>query len=692
MKTKFILLCLLFCALPSHAGQTVLGRDGVQSTLLSPDGKHIALLIRAGDIDQLLVVSVAKKNTAYFRKSTSPQRIQSVAWISDETLALQLGEDVKYQVEVQPTGEIEILEIAGESILIGGANNGETVVQQALTGRKLTVNDGLSSISGAFLVTDQADRILWLINIASDSIEPLDYPPFRLNRLSVSPNAQYMTAEGINDTGEMRAMVWSDVDDRSWRELAGNPEVVAVSDSGIAFGIMDSGSGVAGLVSVAIETGETTVLFQDESFAVDQVMLDSFNRPFAARYVPGFPSWFYLDNAQRLTQLHKAFRAATPKADFSFVSSSNNGGTIIVKQTDDDYPSSFFVVDTIAGRADRLMESRSALSMIGGDEDDAYSLQPINIESETGSSLSGYVSLPEDSLNRPKPTVVILRDKSDSSRWQWEFDEETWFFHRQGFNVLMLNGNPALKIENTPPVAALMARISDVEIAIHWLVEQDLANEDQFCLFGRGTGAELALLTALRSDLFDCAICMGGTFENPDLVADTAQENGRKNRGLHALLIYGTDDSSAQMASQDELRNVLASLDISIETMPVEGERRIFSSRQNEVRAYARVSSFLSDYLVRKDTWSTLPLTYEQAIAMNGLSDAIAERIEKDVYDARNWQRWFRKNDKKVRQSLFEEQLSLFESYQADLIELVDGEVSSVYREHRPMGSIPGNR
>ncbi len=122
--------------MPGQAGQTVFGRDGVQAALMSPDGKHIALLNRVGDFDQFLIVSVAKKNTAYFRKTTSPQRIQSVAWIDDETLALQLGVDAKYQIDVQPTGDIEILGILGESILIGGANNEETVVQQALAGKK----------------------------------------------------------------------------------------------------------------------------------------------------------------------------------------------------------------------------------------------------------------------------------------------------------------------------------------------------------------------------------------------------------------------------------------------------------------------------------------------------------------------------------------------------------------------------
>ena len=692
MKKKLIMLWLLFLALPGYAGQSVLGHDGVQLALLSPGGEHITLLNRAGDVDHLLVVSVAKKNTAYSRKSASPQRIRSVVWIDDETLALQIGKNEKYQVEVQPTGEIEILNIVGESMLIGGASNGETAIQQALTGRKLSVNAGLSSISGAFLVTDQVARDLWLIDIASDSIETLVFPPFQLSSLSVSPNLKYMAAEGITDSGDVRVMLWSDVDERGWRELDGTPAFVAVTDSGIAYAIMDVAPGVAGLVSIAIETGETTVLFQDRSFAVDQVMLDGFNRPFAARYVPGLPNWFYLDNTQRLAQLHKAFLAATPQADFLFVSSSNSGGTIIAKQMDDDSPSTFFVVDTIAGRADRLMVSTSALSIIGGDKDDAYTLQPIKFESETGSVLSGYISLPLVSWNKAKPTVVMLRDKSDDSRWQWGFDEETWFFHRQGFNVLMLNGNPASNIETTPPAAALMARISDVEDAIHWLVEQDITEEDQLCLFGRGTGAEMALLTALHSDLFDCAISLGGTFENSDLIVEAAQDNGRKNHGLHTLLIYGADDGTAQLASHEKIRESLVSFDIVVDTMPVEGERRVFSMRQNEVRAYARISTFLSENLDQKDNWPTLPLTYEQAIAMNGLHEALVERLGKGVYDTRDWRRWFRANSEEARQSLFEEQVSLYESYQAEIIDAADGGIGDEFVRFLPIRENTGSR
>lgn len=692
MKIKLVLLSLLFFTLPGYAAKTILARDGVQSALLSPDGQHIALLNRVGDVDQLLIVSKEKKNTAHSRKEITPRRILSIAWIDDDRLALQLGADAIYQSEPQPTGQIEVLKIDGESTLIGIGNDGATVVQKALTEKQLTVGDGLASIPGRFLVIDQNDRYLWRVDLVADSIETLEHPPFRISSLAVSPNAQYMAAAGVSDDGKSRAMVWRGTDDRGWRDSQGNPEFIAIDDAGIATAIIRKDSGVAGLVSVSIDDDSRSVLYQHESVDVDQVMVDGSNRPFAARVVPGFPKWFYFGDAHRSTKLHRSFRTAWPQSDISFVSSSTDGGTIIAKRSDDDFPSSFFVVDTVLGKADRLLDSKSGLSMVGGDEDDAYELTAIEFESTSGAKLSGYISLPQAESDKERPTVVLLRDKSDESKWQWGFNEETWFFHRQGFNVLMLNGNPTSGIQDSSSQAVLKARISDVEEAIDWSVQQGYTDKKRICLFGRGTGAEMALLAALGNTKFDCVISLGGTFEDPDLVAEIAQDKKRRNRRLQALLVYGTDDGSQQLALQDKVRESLTSVNITVDTMPVMGERRIFSSRTNEVRAYAKISYFLGEFLDRRTAWPTLPLIYEQALAMNALHEALVVRLDEGRSDARDLQRWFDANDAGARNTLFEEQLPLYESYREQIIAMSEGKVGQAFARFGPIRRNTGTR
>ena len=249
----------------------------------------------------------------------------------------------------------------------------------------------------------------------------------------------------------------------------------------------------------------------------------------------------------------------------------------------------------------------------------------------------------------------------------------------------MLNSNPESKVNHSPGAATLMAGISDVEDAIRWSMQEDLVDETRLCLYGRGSGADLALMTALRSDIFDCVISLGGTFENPDLVAGTAQDNKLENRRLHALLVYGADDSSVQLAVRNFMRKSLAALDVDFETMAVEGERRAFSSRQNEVRVFARISSFLRDHVERRDTWPTLPLTHEQTLAMDELHKAFVDRLDDGVLSPQQWRQWFKAHDKHARNSLFDEQQSLYELYRREMIEMVGGNVDWAYEGYQPI-------
>ena len=115
MKSRFVLLFFVTVAIPGYASQTVLGLDGVQSVQLSPDGEHLALLKRQSDIDELFIVNIAETGLVHQRHLNAPQRIRSIAWVDNVRVVIESGEDVQYEREPQPTGEIEILTLSGES-------------------------------------------------------------------------------------------------------------------------------------------------------------------------------------------------------------------------------------------------------------------------------------------------------------------------------------------------------------------------------------------------------------------------------------------------------------------------------------------------------------------------------------------------------------------------------------------------
>ena len=49
--------------------------------------------------------------------------------------------------------------------------------------------------------------------------------------------------------------------------------------------------------------------------------------------------------------------------------------------------------------------------MIGGSEDDTYKLQSINVASESGTQLTGFIAVPQAEPDQTRPLVVLLRDK-----------------------------------------------------------------------------------------------------------------------------------------------------------------------------------------------------------------------------------------------------------------------------------------
>ena len=199
-------------------------------------------------------------------------------------------------------------------------------------------------------------------------------------------------------------------------------------------------------------------------------------------------------------------------------------------------------------------------------------------------------------------------------------------------------------------------------------------------------------MTALENKDFDCVISHGGTFENPQLLKQAAEINKRKNRRLQVLFIYGADEDADQLLPQLSVSESLAALDIAVESMPIEGEQRIFSSMQSEVRAFAKISSFLGEHLNRKHAWPTLPLTYEQALAMNALHEALSVKLDEGISNSRGWRKWFDENDQAARNSLFDEQLALYESYQSEIIAMTEGKIGFDYVRFQPIRQNSGTR
>jgi hypothetical protein len=82
VKKIIIAFGLFLFAAPGYSGQSVLSLDGVQSILLSPNGKHFALLKRQAEKDELFVVNVEEVGSLPGTLSTHhDESTQSHGWM-----------------------------------------------------------------------------------------------------------------------------------------------------------------------------------------------------------------------------------------------------------------------------------------------------------------------------------------------------------------------------------------------------------------------------------------------------------------------------------------------------------------------------------------------------------------------------------------------------------------------------------
>ncbi len=667
---RVVLIFLLALPQLGYGSQSVLNQNDVKFIQLSPDGKHFALLKRQAGGDALYIVNVTGKNVTARRAPQAPERIHSLAWLDGQHLALQIGQDKRYEQEPSRSGTIEILYLDGESSFYGDAT--KVSVREALTGKPLVLVDGLPRLQGVMLVTAEESQGLWLLDIRSDTVESLQYPPLHSAIFRVSADARFLTATGVTTDGSRRVLHLRRGADAKWRELDAELEIVSVDTSGNAYAYKRNDSGMKGLLSVAMGSGNTKVLFQNDAVDADQILFDSFGEPVAVRYVTGVPGWFYLKDAHRLANTHKSLRSSMPDNDVLVVSSSLDDSIIIAEIVSDTGPSSYFLLDAGTGQNQRLLGSQRGLSVVGGEEETVYSLRPFDTSTADGAGASGYLSVPQDGSDSSKPTVVMLRDNSASTRWDWEFNEEVWFFNRQGFNVLMLHAREA-------------GVVTDVAEALRWMDQNDLLEKNRICLYGRGSAAQTALQAAFESESYDCVISMGGKFDALDPILASASVLNSSKRVVKLLFIDGADEAKPNVESRDRLIGSLQSPNFEIEMMLIANEKMMFSDPNNEIRAFARSSSFLKRNIGHKKKWPTLPLTNEQSLFMNELLEAFSSRAEEGFYNSRQWRRWFGKNDDDLRESLSDEQLVLYEAYQVELIILRRD--PDFQNRNRPMGS-----
>lgn len=667
MTNKWLLLVVISLASISNAGGSAFDRDGVLSIQVSPDGAHFAVLVRQSMTDRLYVINIDETATVVSKEQTAPSRIESADWIGNDQLVIQLASDHPYEIAPRPTGRIELLSLNGSSLAFNEVEIGDADVQVAIAQESVYVVHSLPSVEHAVLIASDSVGMLWLVDTRSGRTESFPYPKLNSVAFIAAPNISYLLAEGTDDTEARRVQVLARYSDTGWQDIEPTLHPIRVNYTGLAYALLADDQGALSLVSLNLRTGQIRTHFEDQEYSVTHVSFGPRNEPFAVQYMPDYPSWNYLAGDKTLVALHKSLRAAMPEADVTVESTSTNARRFIARIKRGTMPDDFLLVEADAGRVQRLLSDESGPFIFGGDEDSKFETQPISLELNSEKRLHGYYSTPAERTDEKRPLVVLVDDSPTRSTWEWGFDTKAHYLNRHGFDVLVLNHHPYSEDGQGKAEDRIEFAAGDIDHAIDWFRQNDITADEKVCLFGRGSGADVAMRAAIGNSSVNCVISISGIFENQRLLQELGEPQEHRLNKLDILLVYGQLAEADYLRTQNQISDLMEDLGAQVHVFELEGERQQIVNQTSEAQALARIGTFLRDEIGDKRSKSAVPLTFEQAVSVEEVLVEFFDMIESGhgLLSDRigNAKVWLRSQDGRIRKELSDEQWRTYEVF-----------------------------
>lgn len=403
--------------------------------------------------------------------------------------------------------------------------------------------------------------------------------------------------------------------------LASGP--VSFSGDGKGIYLKDSRNvNAARLVELSLSNGELTVLAEDPTYDVDEVMVHPDTHEVqAVSFNKARNEWTVLDEG--IKRDFQAIQALHP-GDFFLTGRDSSDNAWVVGFTADDGPASYFTFDRDTKTGRHLFYDRPDLN--------SYSLarmEPISFTTRDGLTVHGYLTLPPGSSSSNLPLVLNVHG-GPWARDTWGYDPEAQWLANRGYACLQVNyrgstgyGKSFLNAGDKEWGGRMHDDLVD---AVGWAVESGLADPQRVAIYGGSYGGYAALAGAtFTPDLFCCAVDIVGpsnllTFintvppywssyltilhervGNPD-----TEEEFLKSRSplfkadrirIPLLIAQGANDPRVKQAESEQIVEALKEKGIDHEYLLFEDEGHGFARPENRLKFYAAAEKFLARHL-----------------------------------------------------------------------------------------------
>lgn len=634
MLRRYLYVLLFFVAFttPALTSETIptsdiFGPSGFYDAQLSPNGKHIAVILDKGGQRIAVVLKTKSLAVTSILRFDNEQDVTSIQWANNKRLLATLSQQSMRWGDFQvDTGDLFAMNLDGSKRkMIFGYRSANTtighhgilhmlpedpdhiVIQVARWGPKwgslpeaytLNINTGsMKKLArgkvrdGNFLTDDKGNIRL---NYGRDK----DYNPIIYHRQGMS----WIPIELVDKT------------------LHNISPMAFIGDSDRLYILGSRGGRPHGMYILDINNGETETVLEPEVANISEVWFAETDNQLTTVYsMPNHERADYLLPEHPEAKIDQALQRAFKGQLIQQLSATEEYTHITIMVSSDTNPGDFYLFDTESMQATHLFsknQKKYASQM--------RPMEPIALKARDGLTLHGYFTAPDAERY---PLLVLVHGGPNTRDW-FGYNSEVQYLVNRGYAVLQINyrgswgyGSDFSNKGRKEWGGKIQEDIID---AVQWAVSEGRVQRDRICILGTSFGGYAALMAPIRAPgLFQCAIGIAGVYDLPlmyeqgdvpdqlwgddylSLALGDDKATLRENSPTHLankldlpiLIVHGGKDDRAPIEHANKLRNALEENGKTYQWYVEEGEGHGFGAYDNRVKMYDRIVSFLDTHL-----------------------------------------------------------------------------------------------
>lgn len=262
---------------------------------------------------------------------------------------------------------------------------------------------------------------------------------------------------------------------------------------------------------------------------------------FAIEYMDDYPSYVYLDQTSRHSQILKGLSGLFKEKHVEIINSTRSGDLSVLYVSSDKDPGQYYLLNTKSMKINPLLNSREWI-----EPERMASVEPIRFVSRDGVTINGYLTLPAGKKAKDLPLVVMPHGGPHGPRDYWGFSPEPQLLASRGMAVLQVNfrgsGGYGQAFERSGHRKWGKEIQHDIIDGTRYVISEGIVDRENICIMGASFGGYSALQSAiLEPDLFQCAIGVVGVYDLPDLFERGNVSRMRKGQ-KYLSIVLGDDE------------------------------------------------------------------------------------------------------------------------------------------------------